>query len=126
MSYLLGFVVGIMFSQAANALPYELLDCDKSSYAFSDLKEYSKSELLGAYCTCISTGVLRQNQAQRGLRIREINRELRDSGVDTSKDFTDGVDAYRNQMDIANSNASRILRVLGKQHSIKGAPKCNK
>jgi len=119
-------IISLMLGHITNihATPQEFLNCSKESFSFSDLKYYSKGELVKGYCACVSYAEFSTKQSvnllhQQTLYIQMYgveSHQYRDSEAEYYK--------YSGLQKTASSNASRIARTLKKDHQYPNAPKC--
>jgi hypothetical protein len=110
------------------ALPSEFMNCGDTNLSFGDLKYYEKQELIDGYCFC--SYVNAHNRELHTLVLQRQLHLLRAYGVSSDKyreskreSEAEG-NAYKVESDTAGNNASRILRILQKDHKYKDRPKC--
>jgi len=126
-SYLLVVVCiasALCISANAYAIPPEFSNCDKESFSFGDLKYYAKEELVEGYCACKSSAEYNEKLRLLALEKQVPIIHLYGIGSYQYRDAEKQQKEYSNKKDTANGNASRILRILEKDHKYKDTPKC--
>ena len=132
---LIVLLVAMTSATAARAVPYELTSCDKNAYNFRDLREYSKAELMDAYCNCKGLEEINKSKSNILLRMAELIAERDMIGVSPYNRYRERSEydktmseAHMNILgiDAARSNASRIKRVLSKTYNMGQEPRCEK
>jgi hypothetical protein len=126
-SYLLVVVCivsALCISANSSEVPPEFKNCDKENFSFNDLKYYNQKELVEGYCACKLSA--KYNEELESLARQKQIPIIQLYGVG-SRQYRDGEmqqKEYSNKKDTANGNASRILRILQKDHKYKDTPKC--
>jgi hypothetical protein len=128
-------IVMMASTKFARAVPYELTSCDMHDYEFRDLREYSKAELMSAYCNCRAHEESDKRQHDLLLKMARLMAE-RDMITGSfhhrdreRSDYDKTMSEAQNRtsrIEVARSNASRILRVLSKTYNMGKEPKCEK
>lgn len=104
--------------------PAEFINCANSDFTFSDLSYYEKEELISGYCSC------RKNYESYNkltvLSIKQQTNALQLYGISSpkTKQYEEESDKYRKLSTTADSNSSKILRILKKDHNVTDDPKC--
>ena len=108
------------------AFPEELFNCAEQKFSFSDLKYYEKKELIDGYCLCSYKYTTNYKLYTLSLKKQILNMDIYgENSYQYKATESEGI-GYKAKGDMANGNASRMLRILKKGFKYKGEPKCKK
>ena len=115
----------INVSLSSHAIPPEFRNCDKETFSFGDLKYYEKQELVDGFCACKSTSSFNLKKFTILQKLQILTLQI---DGPNSYEYLEGEKkgtVLMAQSAAADSNASRILRILKKDYKYSEAPRCD-